>query len=1144
MPGRVSTRSTRTSVSTTSRASVVSRKSSTQNPSSRTLATSRTSATPAELPDEGPTSSLRTQTCVIFADSQRTTATHRKLVVSLRKIQETCCYEPVKPRKSTEEDFGEEEFNAEVARCVIRIMGVKKTEAVGDRVVRFVGLFLRHASEKDNELVPDSESDETEAFPETPSTRLTTQILSLLLPLMTAKEKTIRYRATQLVSHIINSLDSVDDELFQHLRLGLLKRIRDKESMVRVQAVLGLGRLAGNEAEDDQENGDSDDDDSGGLLERLMDVLQNDPSAEVRRSLLLNLPLTQKTLPYLLERARDLDPGTRRALYSRLLPALGDFRHLSLSMREKLLRWGLRDRDQTVRRAAAKVFRERWIEDCAGTRTVTEGGVVVEEKHPPSFEGLQELLERIDVVNSGLEDGVALEAMKEFWDGRPDYRDAVTFDDAFWTNLSAESVFMARTFNDFCRAGEDGKYDALIEEKMPEVTKLAFFLQHYTNTLIEKLRNAAQQPDAEEDETIELEFIVEQLLHIALTLDYSDEVGRRKTFSLMRETLAIAELPEETTKQVVEVLRAVCGNERAGEREFCGVVLEAVAEVHDTILGDEEAQEDDSFHSARSELSDDTPTKMRKARKQSAPPDDSAVEEEQAIREIMVNMKCLHIAQCMLQNVDGDLQENVHLVTMLNNLVVPAVRSHEAPIRERGLLCLGLCCLLDKNLAQENLSLFLHCFNKGHDALQITALQIISDILTKHPILLSSPLQQESTSESAPNPLLKPIHKTFAKALKSASPEVQSAGTTSLSKLMLLSILKDEDLLKSMVIAYFEPETADNAALRQALSYFLPVYCHSRRENMERMGRVAVGVMEKLVGINEDLMDEDDGNSMVGLGVVAAHLADWTDARKLVVLDQEGAGGVGMLGLELDGTSGRAKASVVDSNVHLDLAVDILERALGSGCPKELKKPLLSSMLPKLHLSSPTSDTARLRVVADLATEAVDARIAADATGRNALGRIVTAVSKVLGDASVEESGERDGDGDGEVEVEETVVVGGVEGSEDVDGRVNAGKGEKRASDEDEGEEEEEGVGAEREGGDTGAIDDDDNDEEEEGEGEGETEEPQTETTIVSSSEKPRTSRRTRAPARSSRDSLVDELLSSSSSDDDDNDDDDDEMIE
>lgn len=545
--------------------------------------------------------------------------------------------------------------------------------------------------------MPESETNEIQSFPETPSTHLTSHILSVLLPLLIAKEKTVRYRSTQLISHIINSLDSVDDEYYHLLRAGLLMRIRDKEPMVRVQAILGLGRLAGNEADEDLGNEDCDNDDTGGLLEKLLEVLQNDPSADVRRSLLLNLPLTPSTLPYLLERARDVDPATRRALYSRLLPALGDFRHLSLSMREKLLRWGLRDRDENVRKAAARLFRERWIEDCAGTRAATEAPPA-SEAAPPSVDGLFELLERIDVVNSGVENGVALEAMREFWDGRPDYRDAIAFDDAFWDGLSAERVFMARSFNDFCRTGRGGQYEALVEEKMPEVTKLAFFLQRRINNLIESIRKATEVGEAEEEDvTVEQEFIVEQLLHIAQTLDYSDEVGRRKMFALLRESLAIPELPEEVTKLVVEVLRGVCGGEAAGEREFCGIVLEAVAEVHDTISDDEpiEELEDESFHSAMSELSDSTPTKPKKS-KRSEEGDGEDEDEEKAIREIMINMKCLHIAQCMLQNIEGNLQQNVHLVTMLNNLVVPAVRSHEAPIRERGLLCLGLCCLLDK----------------------------------------------------------------------------------------------------------------------------------------------------------------------------------------------------------------------------------------------------------------------------------------------------------------------------------------------------------------------------------------------------------------------------------------------------------------
>lgn len=577
---------------------------------------------------------------------------------------------------------------------------MKRSEGVGERVVRFLGLFLKYANEKDNELMS-GDDDETGVMVETPSTRLTAQLMTAVLPLLTSKDKVVRYRSTQLISHIVNSLDSMDDDLFQLLRHGLLKRIRDKEAMVRFQAVLGLGRLAGNEVDGASNSEDSDDDSGAGLLEKLLDVMQNDPSADVRRSLLINLPILPNTLPFLLERARDQDPATRRALYSRLLPALGDFRHLSLSMREKLLRWGLRDRDENVRKAAGKLFRERWIEDCALTAAGVEGGPVGGELAPPNFDALLELLERIDIVNSGVENGVALEAMKGFWEGRPDYRDAVTFDDSFWDTLTAESIFMARSFNDFCRNEGNGKFEDLIEQKIPEVTKLAYYLQRYMNVLIEALKRVALQElegQEEEEDTVEQEFIVEQLLYIAQSLDYSDEVGRRRMFAFLRQSLSVPDLPEEVTKLIIEVLRGICARDAAGEREFCSVVLESVADIHDTIM-DEPAGEDadESFHSAKSEVTDEgTPTKSTQKSKKSTSQSSEDEERDKAIKEIMVNMKCLHIVQCMLQNIEGTLRQNTELVAMLDNLVVPAVRSHEAPVRERGLVCLGLCSLLDK----------------------------------------------------------------------------------------------------------------------------------------------------------------------------------------------------------------------------------------------------------------------------------------------------------------------------------------------------------------------------------------------------------------------------------------------------------------
>lgn len=80
--------------------------------------------------------------------------TQRKLVVTLRKIQEACLYvdqNPQKKRRKHEEeieDFDAEQFNAEFTRCLLRIMVVKKSEPAGDRIVKFTSMFLKYALEK------------------------------------------------------------------------------------------------------------------------------------------------------------------------------------------------------------------------------------------------------------------------------------------------------------------------------------------------------------------------------------------------------------------------------------------------------------------------------------------------------------------------------------------------------------------------------------------------------------------------------------------------------------------------------------------------------------------------------------------------------------------------------------------------------------------------------------------------------------------------------------------------------------------------------------------------------------------------------------------------------------------------------------
>ncbi|VUC26467.1 unnamed protein product [Clonostachys rosea] len=980
MPARTANRSGRTSA----------------NRQVNTTVASRSSMASSVSPDveilDTPDNTLRPRICAIFRDAQRTTATHRKLVVNLRKIHEACCYEPESERNATPEDYDEETFNYEFIRCVLRVMPVKRSESVGDKILRFVGFFLRLAGDKDSEIAGNDEQD-LSILPDTPTTRLTSQLLEAALRLMTSKDKVVRFRSTQLVSHIISTVESIDDGLFQNVRDSLVRRIRDKEGIVRNQAVLGLTRLAQprEEREEREENEDSDgEDEQRALLNKLLDVLWNDPSADVRKTLLTNIPIVKASLPWLLERARDQDPGTRRAVYARLLPALGDFRHLSLSMREKLLRWGLRDRDETVQKAAGRLFRERWIEDCCNLPS-EEGEATVVEPGQVNFEALLELLERIDVTHCGGENGVALEAMRGFWEGRPDYRDAVVLDDQFWETLSAESAFLARTFNDFCRNEGDGNYEWIVEEKLPEVTKLAFYLERYLKVLYEAVKRLAEykrlreeqgledeedEEDEEEralqQELLEQEFIVQQILYICLTLDYSDEVGRRKMFTLLRQSLSVEDLPEPVAKLTIEALQYICTPDAAGEREFCSVVLEAVADVHDTIVDDLEADDaSDSFHSARSEISGDT-TPTREARRKATPELSEDEAHRRAVKEMVINMKCLHIVQCMLTHVVGNLKDNAELVAMLNNLVVPAVRSHEAPVRERGLVCLGLCALLDRSLAEENLGLFIHFFSKGHPALQITALHILTDILNVHGAqLLSS------------NPVLL---KVYLKAVKGASKssEVQAAATIAATKLLLGRVISDEgashDLLKVLVVAYFDPSSAHNQTVRQALNYFLPVFCYSRPENQEVMRTVALDALHALLNVREGLDDDDDidvGEDMVSLTTIGACLVDWTDPRKCY---------------SIDGNYDSERKNV-NGDIHLDFAQDILEKLRGNISREE--KKLLAGLLAKLYISSASSED-RLRETYSDVSDAVENGLLTDATSRNSLYKIHVSLGKIV----------------------------------------------------------------------------------------------------------------------------------------------------
>lgn len=330
------------------------------------------------------------------------------------------------------------------------------------------------------------------------------------------------------------------------------------------------------------------------------------------------------------------------------------------------------------------------------------------------------------------------------------------------------------------------------------------------------------------------------------------------------------------------------------------------------------------------------------------------------------------------------------------------------------------------------MALFIHCYGKGHEALREMALGIISDILTAHPTILlpiTQPDDDESTTKLALQPFHRPLLKAFARALKdSSSSTVQSTAAIALAKLMLTGSLcpntpmvtgeiKDfneravDGLLSAMVVSFFDPRTRENLPLRQAMTYFFPVYCHSRLSHAQHMVRITVPTLQAVLssleecyslevdeGSDEDFVDENRGEKETKtlMSGVVGMLSEWTDGRRIISLGGD---------TTVTTIRGMAEGPLEHEFLHLLVMKDILERVLGVGewmsAASKDEGKYLFSLLSKLYIPAAGvedhEDRRKLAIDVDsLLEQAISSKVASDATGRNGLAKAKNAVSKLL----------------------------------------------------------------------------------------------------------------------------------------------------
>ncbi|EKM57502.1 uncharacterized protein PHACADRAFT_90256 [Phanerochaete carnosa HHB-10118-sp] len=878
----------------------------------------------------------------IFDQVQTTTANHQKNYVALYKLH-------VEASKHTEtindgtsiKLVGERAFEDLFISMLSRALPIKKGASVVDRIIKFVGGYTKFVNEKGEAARKANPTEEDEPDDDTPASRFVSRLLRFLFKGCQAKDKIIRFRVVQCIAEMVAHLGEIDDDIYNLLRGNLLERIRDKENPVRVQAAIALSKLCGSEDDPTEEPK---------ITDVIIDILTYDTAADVRRAALLNLPIGPETLPHILARTRDVDVTVRKLVYHNVLEpncviehdgginvGVSHPRALSIAQREQIVRNGLGDREDVVKSAAMKLV-ATWVEVVRMDGSKLEKGD--HEADVIAFLNLFDLVE-----NSTAED-----ALLSVFKSRADILDGLEFGDKYWDDMTPEKAFLARVFVDHCVATKD---DRRLEAALPVVTALAFRIQTAYNHLM-LLRGDIDDEEEEElrasreEAQLSQEFIIGEMLKMSDNLDYADEIGRRKMFQLVRDMLSQDVLPESLVSRCLDVLRTLSPN----ERDLIRVVVEVIHTLRDPF---EDPAQGISADDSTSTIAD-TPATVRTAR--AAPKPAEEMPPEERARADTIDLRCLALCIGMLERVNGTFEENSTLEGILGELIIPAVKRREMLLRERGLVSLGLCCLIARRMALNSFQLFVSQVQAGvPEVLKLRVLQVILDILMAH----------DKDFLSLQSPYLEKIIGFLMNTLNTEeSDKVLALICVGLSKLMLSGMISDDRILRALILEYVSPNSATNQELRQCLSYFFPVYCYSSAANQRRMQKQFIPIYEDLNRVYNECDGDED---MISPTQASLMIVDWTDPQKAVL-----------------------KA---DESIHIDLASDII-KALFTHCLHldiEEDKKALCQLLGKLYIPDEVDDD-KIRTLKLLMITLRTRRPLRDSTTKNTFNKFQALIDK------------------------------------------------------------------------------------------------------------------------------------------------------
>ncbi|KAF0304530.1 Condensin complex subunit 3 [Amphibalanus amphitrite] len=609
----------------------------------------------------------------VFAACQASISVHQKLLSALKTIYDGA--------------ESEEAFFAEFVSLLRRsLMRSEKSPPV-ERTIEFAARFAKHLSPvSDETLAEDEEAEEVHPF--------FRRLFEFLVNNHRAADSSVRLRCCQLINKLLLHLG-------ENAYLGRRAEPQNKQCPV---------------------------------IRAYVFHLRNDPSADVRRAVLLNIGGSAATLPHVLERVRD--SSCRRPTTSLHLPYQAEGGGA----------------DSQLERIAPDVPAL-----CGLIQQLSAAAPADGESPESQWFVLRQLIQ--------------LAAGLELWD-------------------------------EFARRSLAGLVDGLLRSERLAPQLVPPLVRLYGHAV----------PDAAARLRALVEAITDIRAPLTGTAPESEQPAAPAPAEQRERRLRRAQLRVRLNELRDQLEEAVAGRDYAAAQEL--------------------QREQDACLQEEKELQD---------REELAPPAETEQAESEGCleRDDPVTLaKCLQIVFELLQALPLK-KLPAELRALTETLVLPAVQSEEPGVREVAVRALGAVCLLDKQLAEQNLVLFVQVAHADQCEVQQSALRAVFDQLSVHGLEVAAPPEEPEQ--------MAPLITALTGMLDAGEPEVRGLVAEGLCKLLIHGRVTSARLLERLVLMWYNPLMDEDGFLRNMLGVFFPAFGSSGRAGQEQLAEAMLPTITTVI---------------------------------------------------------------------------------------------------------------------------------------------------------------------------------------------------------------------------------------------------------------------------------------------------------